>query len=190
MTPTADVSVRVAWHADAPAIAALQISAWRATYADVLPPKVLDALPLDAFTAHWETAIATPKEARQRVLVALERATLRGFTTTAPSTDGDTEPGRDAEVGEIVVDPTARGAGHGSRLLHAAVDTMRSDRFHRATMWLTSTDDDVRQFLTDQGWATDGAFRELDLEGDGAVTVKQIRLHTDLTEPTELPLVR
>ncbi|MDQ1484069.1 MAG: hypothetical protein QOF35_2145, partial [Actinomycetota bacterium] len=35
--PTADVSVRVAWPADAPAIAALQVVAWRATYTDVLP---------------------------------------------------------------------------------------------------------------------------------------------------------
>lgn len=189
MTPTADVSVRVAWHADAPAIAALQIAAWRATYAGLLPAEVLDALPLDTFTAHWETSISTPKEARQRVLVALERATLRGFTTTSPSTDGDTDPGRDGEVGELVVDPATRGAGHGSRLLHAAIDTMRSDRFQRAMTWLNSTNDDVRRFLTDQGWATDGAFRELDLEGDGAVTVKQIRLHTDLSEATELPLV-
>ncbi len=73
-------------------------------------------------------------------------------------------------------------AGHGSRLLHAAVDTMRSDRFSRATIWLTATDDALRSFLAAQGWAADGAHRELDLYGDGSVTVKQIRLHTDLSE--------
>ena len=32
------------------------------------------------------------------------------------------------------------------------------------------------------GWAPDGAHRELDLHGDGAATVKQVRLHTDLSE--------
>jgi ribosomal protein S18 acetylase RimI-like enzyme len=179
---TADVSVRVAWPADAAAIAAVQVAAWRATYDGVLPRELLDGLPADEFAAHWEKSIATPKEARQRVLVALARASVRGFTTTAPSTDEDADPGRDGEIGELVVDPTARGAGHGSRLLHAAIDTMRSDRFTRATTWLSSTNDDLRGFLASQGWAADGAFRQLDLDGDGAVTVKQIRLHTSLTD--------
>ena len=59
---------------------------------------------------------------------------------------------------------------------------MRSDRFSRALTWVASTNDDLRGFLVGQGWAPDGAFRELDLEGDGAVTVKQVRLHTDLTD--------
>ncbi|MGI8699966.1 MAG: GNAT family N-acetyltransferase [Nocardioidaceae bacterium] len=178
--PTADVSVRVAWRADAAAMAALQVACWRETYAALLPAEVLDSLPTEEFTAHWERSIVKPKEARQRVLVALDRATVRGFTTTAPSADADADPGQVAEVGELVVDPSARGAGHGSRLLHAAVDTMRSDRFTRATTWVASTNDDVRRFLTAQGWSPDGAYRELDLEGDGAVTVHQVRLHTDV----------
>lgn len=179
--PTADVSVRLAWRADADAIAAIQVAVWREAYADLLPPDVLAALPVDEFAAHWEQSIATPKDARQRVLVALERNVVRGFTTTAPSTDTDADPGRDAEVGELAVDPSTRRAGHGSRLLHAAIDTLRSDRFDRATSWVASSDDDRRGFLTSQGWAPDGAFRELDLEGDGVVTVKQIRLHSDLS---------
>lgn len=180
-SPTADVSVRIAWHADAAAIAAVQIAYWQATYSALLPASVLESLPVDEFRRHWEQSIAKPREARQRVLVALERAALRGFTTCAPSTDGDSDPGSVAEVGELVVDPDARGAGHGSRLLHAAVDTMRSDGFTSATTWVTSTNDDVRRFLTDQGWSSDGAHRELDLDGDGRVTAHQVRLHTDLT---------
>src|SRR6476661_6623545 len=150
--PTADVSVRVAWRADAPAIAVVQVAAWRATYDGVLPPELLAELPIDQFTEHWEQSIARPKEARQRVLVALDRASVRGFTTTAPSTDDDADPGRDAELGELVVDPDARGLGHGSRLLHAAVDTMRSDKFGRALTWVPSTNDDLRGFLLSQGW--------------------------------------
>jgi ribosomal protein S18 acetylase RimI-like enzyme len=179
--PSADVSVRVAWAADAPAIAALQVQVWRERYADLLPVDVLADLPLDAFTVQWERSIARPKDARQRVLVALERASVRGFTATEPATDADADAAHDAEITEFVVDPACRSAGHGSRLLHAAVDTLRSDRFSRATLWLAAADDALRGFLADQGWAIDGAYRELDLYGDGAVTVKQVRLHTDLT---------
>lgn len=180
--PTADVSVRVAWRADAEAIAALQVTAWRSAYDAILPADLLDALPVEQFRDRWATSISTPKEALQRVLVALERASVRGFTTTAPSTDDDADPGRDGEIGEIVVDPAVRRQGHGSRLLHAAVDTMRSDRFIRATTWLAAGDDELRGFLVSQGWEADGAYRELDLEGDGTTTVKQVRLHTSLAD--------
>ncbi len=180
-TPSADLSVRVAWAADAPALARLQVKAWRELYADLLPAEILDQLPVESFTEAWGRSIARPTEARQRVLVALERATVRGFAATAPATDGDASPAKDAEVTEFVVDADSRNAGHGSRLLHAAVDTLRSDGFVRATVWLSSTADGLRTFLVDQGWAPDGAHRELDLHGDGSVTVKQVRLHTDLT---------
>jgi hypothetical protein len=60
------------------------------------------------------------------------------------------------------------------------VDTLRADRFGRATTWLPATDDVRREFLTQAGWAPDGAHRELDLHGDGSVLVRQVRLHTDL----------
>ena len=42
--PSADVSARVAWADDAPAIAAVQVRAWRTSYADLLPAEVLDGL--------------------------------------------------------------------------------------------------------------------------------------------------
>lgn len=180
--PTADVSVRVAWADDAAAIAGVQVRAWRDAYTGILPTSVLDALPEDSFEAVWLQSIARPKEARQRVLVALERATVRGFAATAPATDADADPAVDGEVTEFVIDPPHAHTGHGSRLLHAAVDTMRSDKFRRATIWLTSTNDALRGFLTEQGWAPDGAHRELDLHGDGSVLVNQVRLHTDLSD--------
>ena len=179
--PTADVSVRVAWADDADAIAGVQVAAWRVAYAELLPAGVLDQFAPEAFAEQWLQAITRPKEARQRVLVALERATVRGFAAITPATDQDASPAVDAELVEFVVDADHQHLGHGSRLLHAAVDTMRSDKFQRATIWITSTDDNLRGFLTEQGWAADGAHRGLDLDGDGSVVVKQVRLHTDLT---------
>jgi ribosomal protein S18 acetylase RimI-like enzyme len=179
--PTADVSVRTAWAADAPAIARVQIRAWRQGYAGLLPEQMLAALDADAFAAQWSQAITRPTDARNRVLVALDRATVVGFALTAVADDPDADPGRDGQVAEFVVDPGHRRAGHGSRLLQACADTMRADRFARATIWVTSTDDALRGFLTGTGWAADGAHRELDLTGDGSTLVKQVRLHTDLS---------
>ncbi len=180
--PTADVSVRVGWADDAPGIAAVQVSAWRQEYAGLLPAEVLDSLDAEPFAAAWATSLNSPKDARNRVLVALERNTVRGFAVTGPSSDPDVDPVAHGEISELTVDPATTRHGHGSRLVQACADTLRADRFGTALVWLNSEDDVRRAFLTAAGWAPDGAHRELDLHGDGTVRVKQVRLHTDLAE--------
>ena len=179
--PSADVSVRVGWADDAAGIAAVQVRAWREEYVDLLPAEVIDALDPDQFAQAWQASLSSPKDARNRVLVALERNTVRGFAVTGPTTDPDGDPVADGEISELTVDPGQTRHGHGSRLVQACADTLRADRFRTALVWLNATDDVRRAFLTEAGWAPDGAHRELDLHGDGSVRVKQVRLHTDLT---------
>jgi GNAT superfamily N-acetyltransferase len=176
----ADVSCRVAWADDAPAIAAVQVRAWRASYADVLPREVLESLAVDELAAQWRESMGRPPDARHRVLVALERNLVTGFALTGPAADPDCNPVADGEVTDLTVDPHKRHAGHGSRLMQASVDTLKADRFTRGVTWLAAQDDETRTFLTAAGWAPDGAHRTLDLTGDGSVQVKQVRLHTDL----------
>ncbi|WP_432479756.1 GNAT family N-acetyltransferase [Nocardioides sp. GXQ0305] len=180
--PAADVSCRVAWADDAPAIARVQLATRRTDLGGLLPPEVLDVAPEEAAEA-WRETLTRPPDGRVRVLVALERNRVTGFAITSPALDPDCDPVADAELMELTVDPDARGLGHGSRLLQAGVDTMVADRFRRAVLWATADDDALRRFLTDAGWAPDGAHRELDLDGSGTTTVKQVRLHTLLTDP-------
>ena len=113
--------------------------------------------------------------------MALERNRVVGFAITTPATDPDCDPVSDGELMELTVAPEEQGKGHGSRLLQAAADTMQADRFTRAVIWLVADDDVTRAFLTEAGWAADGAHRTLDLDGTGATQVKQVRLHTALT---------
>ena len=180
--PTADVSVRVGWPDDAGGIAQVQVRAWLREYADLLPDEVLSAIDPTDFAAAWSASLNKPKDARNRVLVALERNTIRGFAVTGPSADPDADPIADGEIAELTVDPEQTRQGHGSRLVQACADTLRADRFTRAVIWLNSTDDVRREFLIGAGWAPDGAHRELDLHGDGSIRVKQVRLHTDPSE--------
>jgi ribosomal protein S18 acetylase RimI-like enzyme len=179
-SPAADVSVRVGWADDALAIAEVQVAAWRQEYAGLLPDDLVASLDVGQFAAAWQEGLTRPADARNRVLVALERQSVRGFAVTGPSTDPDSDAVADGEIGELVVDPAHTRAGHGSRLLQACVDTMQADRFVRATIWVNTADDVRRGFLASAGWEPDGAHRELDLRGDGAVRVKQVRLHADI----------
>ncbi|MEV4262090.1 GNAT family N-acetyltransferase [Kribbella sp. NPDC049584] len=177
--PVAESSVRLALPAEANEIGEIQVAAWRSAYAGLLPADVLADLNPAQFAAQWRAALLAPGEARNRVMVALAGRTLVGFAAITPSDDPDADPQRDAVIAELAVQPDATRAGHGSRLLNAVVDTIRADGFSRLTVWVNSTDDVLRAFYTEAGWAPDGAHRELDLYGDESVRIKQIRLHTD-----------
>ena len=177
----ADVSVRVGWADDAPAIAHVQLKAWRASYDGLLPAEVLEVDP-DVAARVWRQSLTRPADARQRVLVALERNRVVGFALTSPAADPDCDPLRDGEVGELTLDPDERGKGHGSRLVQAAVDTLRADGVARALIWTVAADDDRRAFLASAGWEPDGAHRELDLDGTGTTTVKQVRMHASIED--------
>jgi len=171
---SADVSARLAWPDDASSIVRVQLARWRENYADLVPADELEA---DGELAErWVTVISSPKDARMRVLVALERADVRGFALVHPCYDPDADEVADGEIGEFVIDPAHQRAGHGSRLLQAAVDTLAADSFTRAVWWVGSTDDVLRGFVTESGWEPDGAHRELAAET--GETLKQIRLHT------------
>ena len=179
-SPTADVSVRVAWADDAEGIAAVQVRAWRTAYDGLLPADVLASLDPAEIAAAWHASLSTqgraePGAGRPR---AQHHPRLRAHL---PASDPDTDPINDGEVSDLTVDPAQTGQGHGSRLMQACADTLRADRFTRGLLWVAATDDALRRFATGRA-GPDGAHRELDLHGDGAVTVKQVRLHTDLSE--------
>ena len=181
-SPGADVSVRIAWVDDAAAIARVQLRAWPTLYAGLVPAEAIPSGPEaeEAAAAAWRASFDKPGDARNRVLVALERNRVVGFAITGPAGDRVAVRVADGELQELTVDPGERGKGHASRLVQAVADTLVADRFTRAVTWVLATDDDLRAFLTEAGWAPDTAHRELDLDGTGATLVKQVRLHTAL----------
>lgn len=184
--------VRLAMPVEALQIAEIQRRAWAG---DEVERRFLALTSVDEVARVWHAAITRPPMAHHRVLVATEpwgaphpgdqpdstrlASRVFGFAAFGPSSDDDADRG-DAEVMAFHIDQQALGRGHGSRLLHAVVDTLRVDGYRRATWWLRSGDDALRGFLTSAGWAPDGAHRELGSD-DGIVRVKQVRLHTSIT---------
>ncbi len=160
---TADVSVRVAWAQDAPAIAAVQLRAWQQRY-DALLPQLLAERGLDPEThaAAWQESLTRPPEARHRALVALERVRVVGFALTGPATDPDADPAVDGELGEFTVDPGHRGRVMARGCCRRLSTPSRPTGSPGSSAGSTATDDGTRAFFTSAGWAPDGASRELD----------------------------
>lgn len=169
--------VRLAMPHEAQRIAHLQHQAWSA---DPVGARALAQITLEEMAQAWSASIVRPPLATYRILVATRPDGTRlgeviGFAAICPSDDPDADPGVGL-VAEFIVDAAVPGA-HADQLLNAVVDTLRADGFARATWWLASTDDRLRDFLTGAGWGPDGAHREL---GDDVAVLKQVRLHTDI----------
>jgi GNAT superfamily N-acetyltransferase len=179
---SAEDSVRPARATDAAAIGTVQAEAWRAAYGDLLPADVLEQLTGEALAEQWRDAVVSPPSARHHVLVACAGHDVVGFVAMAPADDADLDGAVDAEVHALVVGAAVTRVGHGSRLLQAAADVLRADGFRTAHSWLLDRDVALRAFLLGAGWGLDGASRSLDLRGDGAVVVDQLRLHTALED--------
>ena len=180
--------MRPAREADAARLARVQVASWRCGYAGIVPDALLAELTGNeaetVWRDRWREAVTSPPTSRHRVLVAVEQATgsplraVAGFVSAGPATDADRWPGTDGELYELRVAPDQTGRGHGSRLLHAAADTLAQDGFRTVTMWVLAADSGLRHFLESAGWAADGARGELDV----GATLPALRLHTRIGE--------
>ena len=178
--PVADASVRVARGSDAPAVGLVQAVVFREAYAAVLAPEVLATFEPRAFANAWRATLDGESAGDGVLLVACAGEQVVGFAAVGASDDADTDAGT-AELMVLGVHPDARRQGHGSRLLHAVVDTARARGRHELTAWLLATDDATRGFLTAAGMVADGAHRQRVVSPDGG-TAGELRLSAVLAD--------
>jgi GNAT superfamily N-acetyltransferase len=180
--PQADGSVRLAAIDDAATIAGIQADALRLNYSALLPEAAIDEFDLASATNGWTAAISSPPSPRHRVFVAVDLVGVVGFAASAPATDADLAPERDAELPALHVAPGHTRLGHGSRLMAAIVDHAHDDGVNRLVMWVFAADDPMRMFLRENGWEPDGSTRDLDV----GELLHQVRMHTGIKDPADL----
>lgn len=176
MSPSAPDSVRLARTSDVDDVARVQVAAWRAAYADVLPVEVLDALDADEMAWEWGRALLQPGPHRLLVAIDAEGA-VAGAAAVGPS--GDPDAGGAGEISLLVVDPARWRQGHGSRLLQASVDHLVASGHREALAWVPLADEVRRAFLQSAGWGPDTAYRDREVGGD---IVREVRLATIIAD--------
>lgn len=180
--PLADAAVRTARPTDAPAVGLVQAFVWQHAYAELLPREVLDQFTGPFFGTVWRRSLEAPPSARHRLLVATAGPQVVGYVSVGPVTE---EPGYETERTAAILDggvhPDGRGQGHGSRLLNAAVDTLRagSDELDAIVAWVLAEAEETRAFLAAAGFEPDGAWRERALDESGS-TAREVRLAVHL----------
>ena len=175
----ADASARIARASDAPAVGLVQAAVWRAAYGHFLPPEVVEQFDGPNFARVWRDSLNAPPSPRHVLLVGCAGEQVVGFAAVGPSLDTDATE-TSGEVLALGVHPDARRSGHGSRLLNAAVDTLRGKGFDSMSTWILAQDEAGRAFLTAAGLSPDSAYRDRVIDADGKVA-REVRLTADLS---------
>lgn len=182
---TSTVRIRNATIADAPAIAAIHVRSWIATYAT--PPSDCG---IDIDIAHrtdlWERRLRQKGIGRQ-TSVAIQKGAVTGFIHFGPSPDAEDDPVVTGQVFSLHVEPELTNRGIGRRLTEHAVGELRAAGCSSATLWVVATNRQSRGFYERLGWRPDGRRRweELALEGEQGDEVEVVRYCLELAPPGE-----
>lgn len=174
-------TVRLASMVDCERIGEINVVAWRDRLPSILPSAVLDSLSASDLALVWAGALINPPSPLHRLLVAVTADSVVGYAAIGPCSDPDADS-RSAELLALEVDPRHQRAGHGSRLMSAAVDLSRQSGFEEMSVWCPVADEVRRAFLQSAGWAPDSALRDLEVPSgteDDAV-LREARLVTDI----------
>ena len=153
----------------------MHVGTWQGAYRGLLPDEHLDALDVVRWTAGWQRLL-TAERPRSATLVALAGGRVVGFVDVVPSRDDDAAPDT-GEVTSIYVLPTAWGTGSGRVLMAAAVDSLRSEGFRAATLWVLRDNERTRRFYERAGWVPDGDEKDDFVAG---ATVSEVRYRRGL----------
>lgn len=171
-------TVRLARTSDVDDVAAVQVAAWRQDFRGTLPDALLDALDPDDIALTWARGLLSSTDQRLYVALGADDRVV-GYAAVGPNADPDCAPSV-WEVLALEVDPEHRGAGHGSRLLHAVVEHAGAAGGEVVVTWTLAGDERRRAFFGSAGWGPDSAHRDLEVDVDTAV--RQVRLATALID--------
>jgi len=146
---SAEVGLRPARPADAPAIAGIHVETWRAAYAGIVPDAYLVAMTESKQALQWNQAIRSAV-APEVVLVA-ESSDLPGGRIVGFGSCGRARkrPGA-GEVFTLYVAPDWQGQGIGRRLLHGLLAKLKAGGLNEAQVWVLS-DNPARFFYEAMG---------------------------------------
>lgn len=165
---------------DEPAVAEVHVGSWQAAYRGLLPESYLARLDPVERAKRYTFAAEGPDS--PLTTVAVEDATICGFTTVGPARDADMEGA--GELYAIYVDPSFWGRGVGRALISEARRLLVESGPAEAVLWVLAGNSRAEGFYRSDGWRPDGTARREKLGAgwhpDGAIVVDELRYRRTL----------
>lgn len=158
--------IRPATGADAAAIAAVHATAWRETYAALLPAPLRDGPPEAERARRWLRLIAACDGGMTEVFAARQGGAIVGFCAIAPQRAAPlAAQGWAGEITALYLVARAQRQGLGRMLMSAAAHRMLDCGVTRASVWVLSSNQPARAFYEALGGVPIATRRELRPEG-------------------------
>ena len=136
--------VRAAQVEDAEGIGGVSVTAWRETYAGIMPDDYLAALSIEQRVNMFRGRIANLPD-KQAMFVALnESGRVVGFGVSGPAREA--ELGTDGEIFAINIVEAAKRKGLGLRLMMAMAEALAQAGFARVGLWVIEANTPARRF--------------------------------------------
>jgi GNAT superfamily N-acetyltransferase len=164
-------TVREATAADADVIARINVAAWRGSYREIVPGRVLDDLSVERRALILQALLAGGEHG---AWIAEEDGEPVAYATAGPSRDPDAAAGT-GELTSLYVLPARAGHGLGRLLLERVEEGLRARGHTRATLWVLEGNERARRFYELAGWAADGHARTLRWGPDELPVVRYAR---------------
>ncbi|MGE3967553.1 MAG: N-acetyltransferase family protein [Dongiaceae bacterium] len=126
--------VRRAGPADARAIGKVHVESWRATYAGILPDRVLIDMSADLKASQWRRTLLRPVSGDAVLVAEVPEAGVVGFASCGRAQG--TSFGIDGEVQTLYLLPDWQEQGLGRRLLCAALSVLKRGGRQGAFLWV------------------------------------------------------
>jgi ribosomal protein S18 acetylase RimI-like enzyme len=150
-----EVRIRAAVRADAPAIAALHVTVWRATYRDLAPPEALRILDLEFRLKRW---VETLEQGERTVLVAENGGHIVGIGTAGAASVPELTP--HGEILYLYVNPAFGGRGIGRALMRALGDALQRQGYRSAALGVVVGNDAAIAFYQKLGGRIAGQYTD------------------------------
>ncbi len=136
--------IRPAGPADAEAIALIRATAWRETYGDMLPAKVITRAEAVWGASHWRQVLNRIDGETTVLVLDSEPFGVLGFAAFGPQRGG--VPDYDAELYAIYLPRSAQGQGGGRALIAAMARVLAAQGQGSALVWALSRNMRARRF--------------------------------------------
>ena len=140
-------TIRPAAAKDAEAIAEVHVTAWRESYAGLMPDHILAALSIPDRLAKWRVILAQPAAEGVTFLAEEDSGALLGFSSCGPQRTPElASQGFGGEISALYILRRAQREGVGTALMRAAAQRLMERGHHAASLWVLRDNLPARHF--------------------------------------------